>query len=119
MSLIEIEQAQRAARLARARFEDTLAATQDRLRPTNLANEAWVGVKEKSADMAEEAVDAVKQRPGMVSLALGAVALFLARRPLKRAAGRLISGGGDEAGSEAEPAALEQATSRKRKPRSA
>lgn len=119
MSLIEIEQAQRAARLARARFEGTLTATQDRLRPANLAGEAWDGVKEKSASVAEDAVDAVKQRPGMVSLALGAVALFLARRPLKRAAGRLISGDDDEAGSEAEPAALEQETARNRNRRSA
>ena len=119
MSLAEIEQAQRAARLARARFDATLAATQDRLRPANLAEEAWDGVKEKSASVAEDAVDAVKQRPGMVSLALGAVALFLARRPLKRAAGRLISGGDDEAGSEDEPAALEQADARKSNRRSA
>lgn len=119
MSLIEIEQAQRAARIARARFESTLAATQDRLRPANLADEAWTGVKEKGASVAEEAVDAVKQRPGMVSLALGAVALFLARRPLKRAAGKLISGGEDEPGSEAEPEALERQTARNRNRRSA
>lgn len=117
MSGSEIEQAQRAARLARARFEETLAATQDRLRPTNLAGEAWDGVKEKSASVAENAVDAVKARPGMVSLALGAVALFLARRPLKRAAGKLISS--DEDGSEAAPVALEQAAVRKRNRRSA
>jgi hypothetical protein len=119
MSLAEIEQAQRAARLAHARFEETLATTQDRLRPSNLANEAWDGVKEKSASVAEGAVDKVRQRPGMVSLALGAIALFLARRPLKRAAGKLISGGDDEAGSEAEPAALDEPKTRKRTPRSA
>ncbi len=71
MSLAEIEQAQRAVRLTRARFEGTLLEVQDRLRPANLANEAWVGVKEKSATIAEDAVDAVKQRPGAVSLALG------------------------------------------------
>ena len=118
MSLTEIEQAQRAARLARARFEATLAETQDRLRPANLAGEAWDGVKEKSANLAEDAVDKVKQRPGMVSLALGAIALFLARKPLKRAAGKLISGGDEEAGSEAAPPALESKP-RKRKARSA
>lgn len=119
MSLAEIEQAQRAARQARARFEATLVQTQDRLRPANLAGEAWDGVKDKSATLAGDAVDKVKQRPGAVSLALGAVALFLARRPLTRAAGRLISGGDDEDGSEAEPAALDQPKTRKRKPRSA
>lgn len=119
MSLAEIEQAQRAARLTRARFEATLAETQDRLRPASLAGEAWDGVKEKGVTLAGDAVDQVKQRPAMVSLALGAIALFLARRPLKRAAGKLISGGDDEAGSEAAPAALEQAGARKRNRRSA
>lgn len=117
MSLAEIEQAQRAARRARARFEGTLAETQDRLRPGNLAGEAWNEVKEKSAGIAGDAVDKVKQRPGTVSLALGAVALFLARRPLTRAAGRLISRGDEEVGSEAEPAALGPKV-RNRKPRS-
>jgi hypothetical protein len=117
MSLVEIEQAQRARRLARARFEATLVETQDRLRPANLAGEAWDGVKEKSANLAGDAVDKVKQRPGAVSLALGAIALFLARRPLTRAAGRLISGGDEEAGSEAGPAALEPVKTRKRRPR--
>ncbi|MGQ0659700.1 DUF3618 domain-containing protein [Sphingosinicella sp.] len=118
MSLAEIEQAQRAVRLTRARFETTLAETQDRLRPANLAGEAWDGVKEKSANLAGDAVDQVKQRPGMVSLALGAIALFLARRPLKRAAGKLISGGGDEAGSEEEAAALDTQPASKRTRRS-
>lgn len=107
MSLAEIEQAQRAARRARARFEATLAETQDRLRPASLAGEAWDGVKEKSANLAGDAVDQVKQRPGMVSLALGAVALFLARKPVFRAVGGLISGDGEEDGSEEEAAALE------------
>lgn len=119
MSLTEIEQAQRAVCRARARFDSTLLATQDRLRPANLAGEAWDGVKEKSASVAGDAVDAVKQRPGMVSLALGAVALFLARRPLKRAAGRLISGGDDQEGSEAEPAAFKREPAPTNKRRSA
>ena len=43
----------------------------------------------------------MKQRPGTVSLALGAIALFLAREPLNRAVGSLISGGDDD-GSEDE-----------------
>ena len=118
MSLAGIEQAQRAAGLARGRFEATLAEAQDRLRPGNLAGEAWDGVKEKGATIAEDAVDKVKQRPAMVSLALGAVALFLARRPLVRAAGKLISGGDEESGSEAGPLALEQPKRRTRKARS-
>ena len=118
MSLAEIEQAQRAARLARARFEATLAATQDRLRPANLANEAWDGVKEKSASVAEDAVDAVKQRPGTVGAVLGAIALFLARKPIARAVGGVISRVRNEIGSEDELAALEPQPAKTRRRRS-
>jgi ElaB/YqjD/DUF883 family membrane-anchored ribosome-binding protein len=96
MILDEIAEAKRTARQARARFDATLAATQARLHPNSLANEAWDEVKEKGAEMADNAVTAVKSRPVAVSAALGAIALFLARAPLKRAATRLLSGGEDE-----------------------
>lgn len=115
MSLAEIEQAQRAARLARTRFDATLGEVQERLRPANLAGEAWVGVKEKSADLADDAVEAVKARPGMVSLALGAVALFFARKPIGRAVGGLVSR--DEDGIEAAPPELKKAPARRRNAR--
>jgi hypothetical protein len=101
-----IEQAKRAAVLARSRFDTTLAAVQTRLRPGNLAEEAWDGVKEKGADLADGALQTVKQRPGATSLALGAFALFLARGPVFRAVGRLIAGDGDEEGNQDEDAAL-------------
>ncbi|HMG48435.1 MAG TPA: hypothetical protein VK614_13370 [Allosphingosinicella sp.] len=96
MNLVEIEQAKSDAVRAKRRFEQTLAAVQDRLRPGNLAEEAWDGVKDKGADLADGALQAVKSRPKAVSLALGALAIFLARQPLKRAVTRLISG--DEEG---------------------
>jgi hypothetical protein len=92
MSLADIAQAKGEAVRAKARLEATLTEVQQRLRPGNLAGEAWDGVKDKGADLAEGALQAVKKRPGAVSLALGAFALFLARNPLKRAAGRLLSG---------------------------
>jgi hypothetical protein len=94
MNLAGIEQAKRASVRARLRFESTLAAAQARMRPKNLAGEAWDGVKEKSNELADGALEAVKRRPVAVSAALGALALFLAREPLKRAATRLISGDG-------------------------
>ena len=106
MSLAEIEATQRAALQAKDRFERTLAAVQHRLSPGNLAEEAWDGVKDKSADMAEGALQAVKSRPKTVSLALGALALFLARAPLKRAVSRLISGEGEEDGNDRQDAEL-------------
>lgn len=106
MSLIDLEQARRGAMRARERFERTLAAVQHRLSPGNLAEEAWEGVKDKGADVADGALQAVKKRPAAVSLALGAFALFLARAPLKRAVRRMISG--DDDGIEAADAELSE-----------
>lgn len=92
MSLDQVEQAKRNVVMARRRLDSSLVAVQERLRPGNLAGEAWDGVKDKSADLADGALTAVKKRPAAVSLALGAFALFLARAPLKRAASRLMNG---------------------------
>ena len=103
MSLPDIERAQRDALSARADAERTLAALRERLRPGSLAGNAWDGVKDKGADLADGAVSAVKARPGKVALALGAVALFFARKPLKRAATNLISHRKDAKGSKARP----------------
>jgi hypothetical protein len=106
MSLAAVERARRDAMLAKARFDGTLGAVQQRMRPANLAGEAWDGVKDKSADLADGALEAVKKRPAAVSLALGALALFLARAPIKRAVSGLISG--DEDGIEDEAAELRE-----------
>jgi hypothetical protein len=106
MNAAEIEQAKREAVRARDRFERTLAAVQQRLKPGNLAEEAWDGVKDKGADLADGALQAVKSRPKAVSLVLGAFAVFLARAPLKRAVTRLISGDGDEQGNDHRDAEL-------------
>jgi hypothetical protein len=86
-----IETAKREANRARRQLDSTMAALQLRLHPRSLATEAWDGVKDKSSDLAEGALGAVKQRPAAVSMALGAVVLFLARDPLKRAVGRMFS----------------------------
>jgi hypothetical protein len=106
MNLGTIAEAKRAALQAKDSFDRTLAAVQHRLSPGNLAEEAWDGVKDKSVDMAEGALQAVKSRPKAVSLALGAFALFLARAPLKRAVTRLISGNGEEDGNDTDDAEL-------------
>lgn len=104
MSIAALQQAKHEAVQARARLETTVADLQQRLRPGSLAGEAWGGVKDKSADLADGALKAVKKRPAAVSLALGVFALFLARRPIKRAVTRLVSGEDD--GSEEEDGAL-------------
>ncbi len=98
MSLVEIEQAKRNAVLARQRLDGTLVAAQQRLRPGNLAGEAWDGVKDKSAGMADGALAAARERPRAVAGALGILVLFLARAPLKRALVRAFSGNDEEEG---------------------
>lgn len=112
MSLDRIEQAKRDVVTARARLDGTLGALQHRLRPGNLAGEAWGGVKDKSADLADEALQAVKKRPAAVSAAVGLLALFLARAPLKRGIQRLVSGDDGEDEAEADSARIESPSGR-------
>ncbi|MDQ3143911.1 MAG: hypothetical protein M3Q57_03415 [Pseudomonadota bacterium] len=57
-----------------------------RLQPATLASEAWEKAKNKGADLAEEAVDAVKSRPVAAGGVVAAIAMFLAREPIKDAA---------------------------------
>ena len=96
MSLAEVERAKREAVNARRRFDGTLVEVQERMKPANLAGEAWDGVKDKSADLTDAALGAVRKRPVAVSMALGAFALFLAREPLKRTVTRLFADDDDE-----------------------
>lgn len=95
MNPAEIEAAKRASVRARRELDSTMVALQTRLHPKSLATEAWDGVKEKSGDLADSALGAVRERPAAVGLAVGAVALFLARDPLRRAVGRLLSRNGE------------------------
>ena len=78
-----------AARIEVARTRGALLETarelQARLQPKTLANEAWEMAKDKGADLAEGAVDAVAKRPLAVGGAVAAIAMFLAREPLKAA----------------------------------
>jgi hypothetical protein len=90
MSIEMLQQAKSDAVAAKARFLDTLGDAQQRLKPGNLANEAWTGVKDKTADAAGNAVAAVKKRPKTVALVLGGLALFLARKPIGRAASGVV-----------------------------
>jgi Protein of unknown function (DUF3618) len=64
---------------------DTARELQQRLQPKTLASEAWEKAKNKGADLAEDAVDAVAKRPVAVGGVVAALAMFLAREPLKKA----------------------------------
>jgi len=69
----------------RAALIDTARELQARLQPKTLASEAWEKAKDKGADLAEGAVDAVAKRPMAVGGVVAALAMFLAREPLKAA----------------------------------
>ena len=65
---------------------------QERLSPKTLAKGAWQGAKEKGADLAEDAVDAVKARPMAATGVVAAITMFLAREPLWDLATKLAGG---------------------------
>ena len=69
----------------RAALLETTRELQQRLQPKSLANEAWEKAKDKGADLAEGAVDAVAKRPLAFGGVVAALAMFLAREPIKQA----------------------------------
>ena len=69
----------------RAALLETTRELQQRLQPRSLANDVWEKAKDKGADLAEGAVDAVAKRPIAVGGVVAALAMFLAREPLKAA----------------------------------
>lgn len=86
------------AKIAAARIEvekrkasllETVRELQQRLQPKALASDAWEKAKTKGADLAEDAVDAVAKRPVAIGSVVAALAVFLARDPLKKATVKL------------------------------
>ena len=92
----EVAAARIEAERARARLIDSAHQLQARLAPKTMARSAWQGakdsIKHKSADLAEDAVDAVRKRPVAATGAIAALALFIAREPLMELAGKLANG---------------------------
>jgi hypothetical protein len=70
---------------AKGALRDTIGALMKRFQPHNLVEDIWEQAKNKGADLAEDAVDAVAKRPVAVGGAIAALAMFLARDPLKKA----------------------------------
>lgn len=85
----EVAAARINAERARGRMMASAHQLQDRLSPKTLAHNAWEGAKVKGADLAEDAVDAVKRRPGAAGSVAAALLLFLARHPLMDLAGKV------------------------------
>jgi ElaB/YqjD/DUF883 family membrane-anchored ribosome-binding protein len=92
----EVTAARIEAERAKAQLMQCAQDLQSRLKPKTLAQNAWEGAKVKGADLAEDAVDAVRKRPLAATGVVAAIALFLAREPLKDLAGKWIGGGRDE-----------------------
>ena len=86
----EILAARADAEVAQARLVATLHELQQRIAPRTLARDAWEGTKAKGADLAEDAVDAVRRRPVAAGGIVAALALFLAREPLIDLAGKAL-----------------------------
>jgi hypothetical protein len=91
VSANELRLAKQEAELARRRLAATATELQQRLKPGTIASNAWAGVKDKSGEMADGAVEAVKARPVPVAAALTVFTLFLARAPLRSAVSWLFS----------------------------
>ena len=80
----DLEEASRQVALAKRRVAAGKGALQYRLKPANLANEAWTSVRTKSELAADEAVGLAKGHPGAIGGVLAAATLFLAREPIWR-----------------------------------
>ena len=84
-----IEAARIEVERSRAQLLLTAKELQGRLEPGKLSRDAWQSAKEKGADLAEEAVDAVRKRPYAAGGVVAALALFIAREPVMQLFGKL------------------------------
>lgn len=89
----------------KAEFVGTFHDLVAQLQPRKLAREAWEGAKNKGADLAEDAVDAVTKRPVVATGLVAALAMFLAREPLKDATKKVAGAMKPSAKKEKKPAA--------------
>jgi hypothetical protein len=77
---------------ARSKMIATLQEISRQLQPHRLMEEAWEKAKDKGADLAENAVDAVRARPLAATGVVAAITMFLAREPLMDLAGKMVEG---------------------------
>ena len=80
------------AHRTRAKMIATSQEIMQQLQPHRLMQEAWETAKEKSADLAENAVDAVSRRPVAAGAVVAGIIAFLTRDSLMGVAGKLVSG---------------------------
>ena len=87
-----IAAAERAVARAREQLLETAHKLARQLEPGRLARGLWDDAKDKGADLADEAVDAVKARPLAATGVAAGLALFLAREPIADLAGKWWNG---------------------------
>jgi hypothetical protein len=89
MNDAKVEAARIEVERSRMQMLGTAKLLQQRLEPGKLTRDAWQSAKEKGADLAEDAVDAVRKRPYAAGGVVAAIALFVAREPVKELFGRI------------------------------
>lgn len=92
MSDEEVRAAEFEVDRARSKLLATLQELSSQFQPHRLMQEAWEKAKDKGADLAEEAVDAVRARPLTTGAVAAGIVAFLAREPLMDLAGKLVDG---------------------------
>jgi hypothetical protein len=92
MSEEEIKAAEFEVDRARTRLLATLNELSNQFQPHRLIQEVWEKAKDKGADLAEDAVDAVRARPLAATGVVAAFTMFLAREPLMDLAGKVVGG---------------------------
>ena len=92
MSEEQIKAAEFEVDRARARLLATLNELSSQFQPHRLVQEVWETAKDKGADLAEDAVDAVRARPLAATGVVAAITMFVAREPLMDLAGRVVGG---------------------------
>jgi hypothetical protein len=88
-SKVRLAEAQAAA--ARARLTATAGELQRRLSPDELARGAVEGLREKSVELAGDAVAVARARPGAAASAAAGLFALALRKPIGRLARRMFS----------------------------
>ncbi|HEX3676677.1 MAG TPA: hypothetical protein VHU79_04705 [Sphingomicrobium sp.] len=76
---------------ARSKLIGSLRELLRQFEPHLLMQEAWEKAKDKGADLAEDAVDAVSKRPLTTGAVIAGIVAFLARDSLMNAVGKLAT----------------------------
>jgi ElaB/YqjD/DUF883 family membrane-anchored ribosome-binding protein len=84
MSDPELVAARARATAARADLQAVIRELQARLRPSSLASDAMGGIRRKSEEVAEDAVDAVRARPVAASAVAAGIGALIGARLFRR-----------------------------------